>query len=407
MVGSGGRRIATQMVIFGSCQESTPETQERGKKVRRKRFQKGSLQVRKHGKHRVWVAMWWEDGGRRSKVLGRHSQMGKGEAEAAVSAILQPINSGVVHGSNPVCTFEHFIEEVYLPFCRRSWKESTNGTSEQIIKTHLKSALGHRLLGAIRREELQDFLDRKALTLSSSPVKHLRWFLNAIFKLAMSDGLVLNNPAAELRIPKKCQPGREVRPLTEEEVNEYLEVFDLREKLIARLAIFEGMRPGEIMALRWKSVAGETIRVAERVYKRVFNTPKNGKSREGAMSDGTVELLKQWADLAQDPSPDGFVFPSEKITTPLSLDNLWRRYMLPKLEKIGLEWATFQVLRKTNASLSKKAGVDPKVAADQRGHGIGVSLDVYTSSDLEQKRAALKRLEAAVLRKPQPKRRSA
>jgi hypothetical protein len=41
--------------------------------------------------------------------------------------------------------------------------------------------------------------------------------------------------------------------------------------------------------------------------------------------------------------------------------------MQPKLEKIGLDWATFQVLRKTNASLSKKYGVDPKVAADQRG----------------------------------------
>jgi len=243
--------------------------------------------------------------------------------------------------------------------------------------------------------------------LSSSPVAHLRWFLNAIFKLAASDGLMLNNPAAELKIPRKCQPGRAMRPLTEEEVNTYLEVFDLREKLIVRLAIFEGMRPGEILALRWKSVAGEMIRVEERVYKRVFNTPKNGKTREGAMSDGTLELLKKWAELAQDPSPDGFVFPSEKIVTPLSLDNLWRRYLLPKLEKIGLEWATFQVLRKTNASLSKKAGVDPKVASDQRGHGLGVSLEVYTTSDMEQKRAALKKLEAAVLRKPQPERLSA
>jgi integrase len=238
--------------------------------------------------------------------------------------------------------------------------------------------------------------------LSSSPVAHLRWFLSGIFKLAMSDGLMLNNPAAELRIPRKCQPGRDLRPLTEEEVNEYLEVFDLREKLIARLAIFEGMRPGEILALRWKSVADEVIRVVERVYKRVFNTPKNGKTREGAMSDGTLELLKEWAGLAQDPSPDGLVFPSEKVVTPLSLDNLWRRYMFPKLDNIGLGWATFQVLRKTNASLSKKAGVDPKVASDQRGHGLGVSMEVYTSSDLEQKRAALKKLEAAVLRKPQP-----
>jgi hypothetical protein len=56
---------------------------------------------------------------------------------------------------------------------------------------------------------------------------------------------------------------------------------------------------------------------------------------------------------------------------------------------------------KTNASLSKKAGVDPKVASDQRGHGLGVSLEVYTSSDLEQKRAAVNKLEAAVLRQCQ------
>jgi hypothetical protein len=44
-------------------------------------------------------------------------------------------------------------------------------------------------------------------------------------------------------------------------------------------------------------------------------------------------------------------------------------------------------------------GVDPKVAADQRGHGIGVSLDVYTISALEQKRQAVKKLESAVIRK--------
>ena len=42
---------------------------------------------------------------------------------------------------------------------------------------------------------------------------------------------------------------------------------------------------------------------------------------------------------------------------------------------------------------------DPKVASDQRGHGIGVSLEVYTSSDHSQKRDALKKLEAAVIQK--------
>jgi integrase len=375
--------------------------------MRRKRFQKGSLQARKHGRNRVWVACYWEDGGRRSKVLGRCSQMGRGEAEAALSAILQPINSGVARGPRPLYTIEQFIENVYLPFCRRSWKESTAGTSEQIVKTHLIPEFGKHLLPAIQREELQDFLDRKALELSSSPVKHLRWFLNAIFKLALSDGLVLNNPAAGLRIPRTCQPGRAIRPLAEEEVLEYLEVFDLREELISRLAIYEGMRPGEILALRWKAARHCALWVEQRVYKRVFDTPKNGKTREVGLSDKTFALLKGWRDLAEDPGPEGFVFPSETLITPLSADNLWRRIMQPKLERIGLGWATFQVLRKTNASLSEKYGVDPKVASDQRGHGIGVSMEVYTSSDIEQKRAAVNKLEAAVLRKRRQQRRSA
>ena len=93
--------------------------------------------------------------------------------------------------------------------------------------------------------------------------------------------------------------------------------------------------------------------------------------------------MREWRDLAKDADPEGFVFPSEVLTTPLSAENLWRRRMQPRLEKAGLSWATFQILRKTNASLSKKYGIDPKVAADQRGHGLGVRMAVYTSSDLE------------------------
>ena len=82
---------------------------------------------------------------------------------------------------------------------------------------------------------------------------------------------------------------------------------------------------------------------------------------------------------------------------------MWARCFMPRLEKIGLEWATFQSLRKTNATLSRKAGVDAKVSADQRGHGLGVSMEVYTNSDREQKREALNKLESAVALKRKPK----
>ena len=68
----------------------------------------------------------------------------------------------------------------------------------------------------------------------------------------------------------------------------------------------------------------------------------------------------------------------------------------PKLKPIGLGWATFQVMRRTHASLSRRLGIDPKVVADQLGHSLGVNLNVYTKSDLEQRAEAVKKLELAV-----------
>jgi hypothetical protein len=40
---------------------------------------------------------------------------------------------------------------------------------------------------------MQDLLDAKAATCSKSIVAHLRWYLNAIFKLAVSDGLLVRS----------------------------------------------------------------------------------------------------------------------------------------------------------------------------------------------------------------------
>jgi hypothetical protein len=110
-----------------------------------------------------------------------------------------------------------------------------------------------------------------------------------------------------------------------------------------------------------------------------------------------MEDVKAWRSFLSDRSPEAFLFPSETGRTPLRADNLWKRHFDPRLETVGLDWVNFQVFRRTNASLSRKANVDDKVSADQRGHGLGVSLGVYAVSDLQQKMDAVRRLEAEVL----------
>jgi integrase len=397
-----GGRFA-RVIVSSTCQISAAAAQESESLMRRKRFQRGSLGVRKHGGIRVWVAQWWEGAARRSQVLGQCSKISKSQAELMLAAILRPINEGATPAARPAYTFRQFVEQQYLPHCRRTWKESTDTTTVPTINNHLVAAFGDRLLGTISRPEMQDLLEAKAEALSRSVVAHLRWHLNEIFKLAISDGLLDHNPAAELRIPKECRPGRELRPLSEEEVVQYLGALDLRERLMARLAIFEGLRPGEILALRWGAFDGDGLFVRERIYQGKFDTPKNGKTREGALSDGTIADLTIWRQLAPSTAADAFVFPSENPASPLDMGNLWKRRFTLRLKSLGLDRATFQVLRKTNATLSKKAGVDVKVSADQRGHGMGVSMEVYTMSDRQQKREAVQKLESSVIRKRERK----
>ncbi len=188
--------------------------------------------------------------------------------------------------------------------------------------------------------------------------------------------------------------------LTPAQIREALSVLDGRERLIFRLAVFEGLRPGEILALRLVSVFEDHLAVVQRVYKGKLDTPKGRKgkrtARNVALSTGSSMEIALWRTSLLDTSPDAYLFPTER-NTPLSRDNLWSRCLRPKLETVGLEWATFQVLRRTNASLSRKAKIDDKVSADQRGHGLGVSMEVYSHSDLEQKSEAVKRLESEVI----------
>ncbi len=64
-----------------------------------------------------------------------------------------------------------------------------------------------------------------------------------------------------------------------------------------------------------------------------------------------------------------------------------------------LQWATFQIMRRTHASLSRQVGIDPKLVADQLGHGLGVNLDVYTVAALHKRQDAVEMLESALARR--------
>jgi integrase len=334
--------------------------------------------------------LWYEGGVKKSRVLGFVKDLSKGEAREAVAKIVAA-GKAKTNGS---AAFGQFVEDVYFRFYTRKWKASTRENNVNRINVHLVRRFEDRELTGFQRDELQDFLDGKAKGLSFSVVDHLRWDLKQIFDMAVAEGLIARNPALMLFTPKEAaMPKR--RAMTIEEVQRCFTVLPESERLIAKLAILAGMRPGEIFGLKWSLLTDTHADVRQRVYRGLVDTPKTDQSlRKAALSKGLLADVEQWRAKAVD--SEGWVFPSEAMT-PLSKDNCWRRNMQPVLAAAGLAWVNFQVMRRTHATLMKALGADGKLVADQLGHSLDVNQNVYTQSPVESRLVIVNQLEQRLL----------
>jgi integrase len=266
----------------------------------RRRYQEGSLK-KVDGK---WIAQWWEDGHRRKRTLGLVSKVPKAQARAELDAILAPINSRA-EAPSPSRKWGEFVKNVYLPFYRRKWKRSSTLTNEDRLRVHLFPIYSERTLGSFNRDELQTLLDEKAAAgLSYSVVAHLRWDLRQIFRMASMEGHILRNPAELLFVPRDAKrPEHTV--MNREEVQKCFAALDQRERLIVKLAILAGLRPGEIFGLRWGHISKTHADIRQRVYRGEVDSPKTSNSiRKAALSSGLVEEMELWREISLDASPD-------------------------------------------------------------------------------------------------------
>jgi len=106
--------------------------------------------------------------------------------------------------------------------------------------------------------------------------------------------------------------------------------------------------------------------------------------------------VRQWLEALPFDGPDALLFPSKRGNTPIAIGNCWKRHFRPRLKPIGLEWANFQVMRRTHSTLLYELDVDPQVRADQIGHTVDVNQNQYTRSSLERRKMAVNLLEKAV-----------
>jgi integrase len=68
-----------------------------------------------------------------------------------------------------------------------------------------------------------------------------------------------------------------------------------------------------------------------------------------------------------------------------------------KLASVGLDWVSFQVVRRTHATLMNNLSADGKRVADQLGHSLDVNQNVYTKSPVERRKVIVNQLERALV----------
>ena len=196
------------------------------------------------------------------------------------------------------------------------------------------------------------------------------------------------NPYVTLDQPREVEVARtdrlrarQHRPLPPQDVRDWMTANET--------ALALGCSVATVHRLRRDLFQQGAIRVQRSWYKGDINPTKTDEIREVGVGAEIFERLIAWIATLPEGNDEGWVFPSERIVTPLLPDNVLRRFVHPRLEPLGLDWVNFAVLRRSHSTLHEDRGTNPKIIADQQGHGLGVHLDRYVDSSVARKREAV------------------
>lgn len=117
--------------------------------------------------------------------------------------------------------------------------------------------VGHINLQDLKLLHVQRFLNqcKDQKNLAQKTVKNIYLVLNKALKKAQSQGLIRQNPCGEAEIPSYDTPQKEMRPLKDEEVAQFLkQIAGHPDEFFLYMALFTGMRESELIGLTWDCI---------------------------------------------------------------------------------------------------------------------------------------------------------
>lgn len=372
--------------------------------AKRRGHREGSIRKRADGR---WEARISLPGGKIKSLYAKT----RVEVMQRLTAALHDQQQGLPIGLDDRQTIEHWLTQ-WLAMKRPTLKASSYSRYELTIRLHIIPALGATRLTRLSAPQLQAFY-ATLLTKGQSPttVRLTHGVIHDALDDALKQGAVARNVAMLVTPPRRAT--YEATSLTLEQAQELLEAIAGKHlEAFYTLALFTGMRRGELLALRWEDVdlaAGvltvqHTLTWAKGSVWTLTSPKTRASRRRVGLSQTCVEALrhhrarqnevrltagKAWADHR-------FVFTGPD-GRPLRGNHILSRDFHPLLQQAGLPTIRLHDLRHSATTLTLAEGIGLKVMAARLGHSNeAMTLGRYAHVLPEQDRAAAEALELAL-----------
>ena len=363
----------------------------------------GSIYRTKSG---LWRGSYWAP---TAKGMKRRYVSGKTRQECArkLTKAMSDRDGGLVFDAGSLTVGEYLNR--WLKDVKDTVRESTYERNDQLVRLHIRPALGRIKLKALTIAHARWFYrERLNSGLAPATVHKIHIVLHKALKAAVADGLTPRNVAAGLKLPRITR--EEIDPLSPEETRRLLDAASGdRLQALYVLAIATGLRQGELLALKWEDVDLErgVLRVRRTLTrtggKVSLGEPKTKKSRRSVnLTSAAVKALhahlsRQLEEMERMGSlyrPGGLVFANE-IGGIINPSNLRNRSFARLLKRAGLPPNTrFHDLRHTCATLLLSRNVNSKIVSEMLGHSsIAITLDTYSHVLPTMQESAIRALE--------------
>ena len=284
-------------------------------------------------------------------------------------------------------------------------KPSTVAAYKSTVKNHLKPGLGAIRLDELNAHTIQSLYNRLGDTRSPKTVKNVHGILHKALQQAVINRYIPFNPAEACVLPRA--EWKELKPLDDALISAFLKAVKGHQfEDLFRVALFTGIREGEILGLCWDVVDLDkgTIHIIRQLQKIsgewVLVTTKNSKGRTITLAPFVVQILRtvkhqqlenrlRYGDCWED---SGFVFTNELG------QHLNRHTVLKNFKKImaqiGSPETRFHDLRHSYAVASIRSGDDIKTVQENLGHATAAfTLNVYGHVTDQMKQESAARME--------------